>query len=74
MVSPLKPIVKYLKIFSFLLGNGIDIKKLEKSEGIVFEKGKFGNLKVIFLLMLPYVSGGLIFGYFLANNIEYFFI
>ena len=70
MVSPLKPIVKTIKILSFLLGNGIDAKKLEKSGGLVFEKSKFGLFKMIFILILPYISSGLLFGYRYANDLR----
>lgn len=59
MTSPMKPLIFPLGILSLFLGNVIDIKKLEKSNGLVFEKCHFVIIKFFILIILS--MGTLIF-------------
>ncbi len=70
MKSPLKPLLKSLKMLGFLFGHGIDMKKLEESEGIAFKKSRISFLKMILLLLQPLASFACMFGYVIGNNIR----
>ncbi len=70
MKSPLKPLSKSLKVLGFLIGNAINIKKFNESEGIVFEKNRFLILKILLLFAPQSVASVLLFGYIFIHNIK----
>jgi hypothetical protein len=57
-------------MLGFLVGHGIDMKKLEESEGITFKKSRISLLKMILLLLQPLASFAFMFGYVIGNNIR----
>ena len=52
MTSPMKPLIFPLGILSVLLGNVVDVEKLKKSDGRVFEKSRFVVAKFFVLIVL----------------------
>jgi hypothetical protein len=70
MKSPLKPLSKSLKVLGFLLGNVINMKKFEDSEGIIFEKTRFLFFKFLILLSPMTIAASLQLGYVFMYNIK----
>ncbi len=52
MGLPFKGLVKYLTILSLLWGNMIDIKLLNKSEGMIFSRTRWTSIKMIILVVI----------------------
>lgn len=59
MSSPMKPLIIPLAVLSFFLGNVIDINKLKKSDGFIFERSRFSILK--FLMLIGSTIGAFVF-------------